>query len=93
MVSRRMSPVDGSPIPVVGNADYRNSDWPARPAASALRRKAGLQSHTVRNRSKQHIPEPVEDFVIDVRQQPGINIPDPVQSIEYKEQHPVIRQW
>ena len=53
---------------------------------------AGLKSHVIRNRSKQHIPDPVDHFVIDVKQKPGINIPDPVRSIEYEEKHPVFRQ-
>ena len=55
--------------------------------------KAGLKSHTVRNRSKQHIPDPVEHFVIDVKQTPGIRVPDPVQSIRYEEKQPIFRQW
>jgi hypothetical protein len=52
---------------------------------------AGLRSHTVRNRSKQHIPEPVDHFVIDVKQKPGVSLPDPVRKIEYEEKHPVFR--
>jgi hypothetical protein len=50
---------------------------------------AGLKSHTVRNRSKMHIPDPVNHFVIDVKQKPGINIPDPVQHVEYEEKQPI----
>jgi hypothetical protein len=55
--------------------------------------KAGLKSHTVRNRSPEHIPDPVDHFVIDVRQKPAVNIPDPVRSIEYTEKQPVFRTW
>jgi hypothetical protein len=55
--------------------------------------KAGLKSHTVRNRSKMHIPEPVQHFNIDVKQTPGIRIPDPVQSVRYEETQPIFRQW
>jgi len=55
--------------------------------------KAGLKSHTVRNRSPEHIPDPVDHFVIDVRQKPAINIPDPVRSVEYTEKQPVFRTW
>jgi len=54
---------------------------------------AGLKSHTVRNRSKQHIPDPVDHFVLDVKQRPGINIPDPVKHVEYEERQPIFRQW
>jgi hypothetical protein len=50
---------------------------------------AGLRSHTVRNRSKDHIPEPVDHMLIDVRHKPGIRLPDPVKHIEYTEKHPV----
>jgi hypothetical protein len=55
--------------------------------------QAGLKSHTVRNRSKQHIPEPVEHFAIDVKQKPGIRIPDPVKHVQYEETQPMFRQW
>jgi hypothetical protein len=50
---------------------------------------AGLKSHTVRNRSKQHIPEPVDHFVLDVKQKPGVRLPDPVKHVEYTEKHPM----
>jgi hypothetical protein len=49
---------------------------------------AGLQSHTVRNQTKQHIPKPVDHMLIDVRHNPGIRLPDPVKHIEYTENHP-----
>jgi hypothetical protein len=55
--------------------------------------RAGLKSHTVRNRSPEHIPDPVDHFVIDVRQKPAVNIPDPVRSVEYTEKQPVFRTW
>jgi hypothetical protein len=51
--------------------------------------KAGLKSHTVRNLTKSHIPEPVDHLLIDVRHNPGINLPDPVKHVEYTETHPV----
>ncbi len=88
-----VSPVDGSPIPSWGMPITGTPIGLPGPTHLPYGGKAGLQDYTVRNRSKQHIPDPVDHFVIDVRQQPGINIPDPVESIEYKEQHPVIRQW
>ena len=50
---------------------------------------AGLRSHTVRNLSKNHIPQPTRDLLIDVKQNPPINIPEPVRHIEYEERHPV----
>lgn len=53
---------------------------------------AGLRSHTVRNRTKQHLPEPVSDMLIDVKHKPGIRMPDPVRHIKYEENHPVIEE-
>ena len=48
---------------------------------------AGLKSHTVRNKTKQHIPDPVDHMLIDVKHKPGIAIPDPVRHIQYTEKH------
>ena len=50
---------------------------------------AGLRSHTVRNQTKQRIPKPVNDVLIDVKHEPGISIPEPVRHIKYKESHPI----
>lgn len=50
---------------------------------------AGLKSHTVRNRTKMDIPDPVDAMLIDVSHEPGISLPQPVRYIEYKEKHPV----
>ncbi len=48
---------------------------------------AGLRSHTVRNKTKVHIPGPTRDFLIDVKHKPGINMPDPVNYVQYEERH------
>ncbi len=48
---------------------------------------AGLRSHTVRNLTKTHIPGPTRDLLIDVKHKPGINMPDPVNYVEYEERH------
>ncbi|MDX1970643.1 MAG: hypothetical protein SFV23_25965 [Planctomycetaceae bacterium] len=50
---------------------------------------ASLKSHTVVNRTKQNIPEPVEHMTIGVKHSPGISLPKPVSSVEYEETHPV----
>ena len=55
--------------------------------------QAGLKSHTVRDRTKTHIPDPVQHFSVDVRKKPGIRIPDPVQHVDYEEKQPIFRQW
>ncbi|MCM2370546.1 hypothetical protein [Aporhodopirellula aestuarii] len=48
---------------------------------------AGLQSHTIRNRTHMHMPQPVQDVRIDVRQQPGMSYPNPVSRIRVTEQN------
>ena len=53
---------------------------------------AGLKSHTVRNRTRQQIPDPVGDMLIDVKHKPGIRMPEPVRHIKYEENHPVIEE-
>ncbi|MBI3864978.1 MAG: hypothetical protein HY290_24145 [Planctomycetia bacterium] len=53
---------------------------------------AGLKSHTVRTKTKTHIAEPVEHFLIDVKQKPGINMPDPVMHVQYEEKQPIFRE-
>ncbi|ADG66247.1 hypothetical protein Plim_0397 [Planctopirus limnophila DSM 3776] len=50
---------------------------------------AGLKSHTIRNRTKMDIPEPVDHMLIDVEHAPGLSLPKPVRYVEYKETHPV----
>jgi len=49
---------------------------------------AGLKSHTIRNRSANKIPEPVDHLLVDVKHTPGYNIPEPVRHIQYEENHP-----
>lgn len=50
---------------------------------------AGLRSHTIRNRSNNRIPEPTRDLLVDVKHNPGWNIPEPVRHIQYEETHPM----
>ncbi len=50
---------------------------------------AGLRSHTIRNLSNNHIPEPTRDMLIDVKHNPGYSVPEPVRHIQYTEDHPV----
>jgi len=59
------------------------------PAHLPLGHPAGLQSHTIRNLSKQELPSPVDHFLIDVKTNPGVRMPKPVRHIEYTENHPV----
>jgi len=61
------------------------------PAHLPLGHPAGLQSHTIRNLSRQELPAPVDHFLIDVKTNPGVRMPKPVRHIEYTEDHPVFR--
>ncbi|WP_146408377.1 hypothetical protein [Allorhodopirellula heiligendammensis] len=48
---------------------------------------AGLKSHTIRNHTAMHMPQPVSNVKIDVRQQPGMSYPNPVSRIKVTEQN------
>ncbi len=48
---------------------------------------AGLKSHTIRNHTSIHMPQPVSNVKIDVRQQPGMSYPNPVSRIHVTEQN------
>jgi hypothetical protein len=69
-------PITGTPIGLPG------------PPHLPLGGPAGLQSHTIRNRSDNRIPKPVNDLLVDVKHNPGWNIPEPVRHIQYEETHP-----
>lgn len=70
-------PITGTPIGLPG------------PPHLPLGAPAGLKSHTVRNLTKQNIPEPTDHLLIDVKHEPGINMPAPVKHIQYSEKHPI----
>jgi hypothetical protein len=72
-------PITGTPIGLPG------------PPHLPLGGPAGLKSHTVRNKSRNHIPGPVDHMVIDVKHKPGIKLPDPVRHVEYTEKHPTFQ--
>jgi hypothetical protein len=73
-------PISGTPIGLPG------------PPHIPLGSPAGLQKHTIRNHTPMHIPQPVKDVRIDVRQAPGQSYPNPVSRIHMTEQnvHPGI---
>ena len=48
---------------------------------------AGLKSHTIRNTTHRHIPDPVEHLKIRVRQTPGQSYPAPVRRVRINEQN------
>lgn len=47
---------------------------------------AGLQKHVIKNHTHVSMPEPVEKFRIDVRQQPGFSYPQPPSRMRIHEQ-------
>lgn len=69
-------PITGTPIGLPG------------PPHLPLGGPAGLQSHTMRNRSAYDVGKPVDHMLIDVEHDPGIRLPKPVKYIQYKEEHP-----
>ena len=54
--------------------------------------RAGLISHTVRNKTSVDLPKPVDHLLIDVKHNPGLRLPRPVKYIQYEETHPDYRQ-
>jgi hypothetical protein len=46
---------------------------------------AGLQSHKIVNNTKMHIPPPVKDFKVHVKQEPGFSYPKPVSHVHITE--------
>ena len=74
-------PITGTPVGLPG------------PAYLPFGGQAGLKSHTVRNLSPNHIPDPVDHMLIDVRQKPPIRLPDPVRRVKIEEKQPIFRNW
>ena len=68
-------PISGTPIGLPG------------PPHVPLGIPAGLQKHVIENHTPMHIPEPVEKFRIDVRQQPGYSYPAPPTRMRIHEQN------
>ena len=68
-------PITGTPIGLPG------------PPHIPLGAPAGLKRHVIRNHTHMHMPRPVENVKIDVRQQPGMSYPNPVSRIRITEQN------
>ena len=73
-------PMSGTPIGLPG------------PPHIPLGSPAGLKKHVMRNHTPMHMPQPVSNVKIDVRQAPGQSYPNPVSRIHVTEQnvHPGI---
>lgn len=84
------APVSGmGPTPVWGMPMSSTPIGLPGPPHLPLGGPAGLKSHTMRNMSKNHMPDPVDHMLIDVEHNPGYSVPEPVKYIDYKETHPV----
>jgi hypothetical protein len=66
-------PITGTPIGLPG------------PPHIPLGAPAGLKQHTMKNRTRQALPGPVEKFQISVKQRPGMNYPAPVSNVTVDE--------
>lgn len=62
-------PITGTPIGLPG------------PPHIPLGVPAGLQKHSITNRTRVHLPPPTQEMNITVKQRPGINYPAPVSSV------------
>ena len=66
-------PMSGTPIGLPG------------PPHIPLGVPAGLQSHSIRNRTKSDIPTPVQHIRMNVKQRPGYSYPKPVSHVKIVE--------
>jgi hypothetical protein len=66
-------PITGTPIGLPG------------PPHIPLGVPAGLQKHVIKNRTRTHIPAPVKNFKVGVRQKPGYSYPKPVSRVHIRE--------
>ncbi len=66
-------PISGTPIGLPG------------PPHIPLGVPAGLKKHSMRNRTRVILPEPVEEFKMTVKQRPGMNYPAPVSKVRIDE--------
>jgi hypothetical protein len=87
-----INPITGAPAQMWGQPITGTPIGLAGPPHLPYGGPAGLRSHTVRNRTKQEIPPPVDHFLLDVKHKPGIRLPEPVKHVEYTEKHPVFEQ-
>lgn len=68
-------PITGTPIGLPG------------PPHIPLGGPAGLQRHVMKNRTRIHMPPPVEQMTMSVKQRPGLNYPRPVNRVYVDEVH------
>jgi hypothetical protein len=68
-------PITGTPIGLPG------------PPHIPLGGPAGLQRHVMKNRTRIHMPPPVTQMTMSVKQRPGMNYPRPVNHVSVDEVH------
>lgn len=85
-----MHPIAGmGPIPPYGMPYVGTPLGLPGPTHLPLGQRASLRSYTVRNLSKTDLPEPTRDFLLDVKHDPPLRLPEPVRHVQYSESHPV----
>ncbi|MDA0834646.1 MAG: hypothetical protein O2955_05255 [Planctomycetota bacterium] len=82
-------PVAGANAPMWGNPTTSTPIGLPGPPHLPYGGPATLKSHTVRNLTKQDLPKPVDNMLIDVKHTPGYSLPQPTKYIRYEEKHPV----
>lgn len=92
----------GGPVPMPPNyvAGVTSPDWGMPyvgtpiglpgPAHIPFGGPAGLQTYSIRNHTHMHLPQPVENFNVHVKQRPGLSYPKPASNVFIKEEmiHP-----
>jgi len=68
-------PITGTPIGLPG------------PPHIPLGGPAGLRSHVIQNHTHMHIPAPIDNFKIDVKQKPGLSYPQPPNHVHIVEKN------
>jgi hypothetical protein len=83
-----VDPVSGVNIPVWGYPITGTPIGLPGPPHLPLGGPAGLKRHTMINDTHVDIGDPVKNFVVKVRHEPGYKLPPPVSYVEYTERHP-----
>ena len=81
-------PGQASPLPVYGIPNVGTPIGLPGPPHLPYGGPAALQSHTMRNLTKNQLPRPVEHSLTDVKHTPGFRLPAPVSYTYYEENHP-----
>lgn len=86
-----INPVTGTPgVPTWGMTQTSTPIGLAGPPSLPYGAPVSLKSYTIRDRTKKHLPAPVEHFVADFERKPGYSLPKPVSHVRVTERHPLV---